>query len=94
MLYLCSWFLRRYDVSHPNNKLAEIVVTATRGERGVYEMKYRVHRFEMNMNSDLEKLELFLNNLQGEVVAVVPITTATTFKSATVDFLLIIEKLP
>lgn len=48
----------------------------------------------MNMNSDLEKLELFLNNLQGEVVAVVPITTATTFKSATVDFLLIIEKLP
>jgi hypothetical protein len=38
-------------------------------------MKYRVHRFDIKMTSDQSKLEQFLNNLEGEVVAVFPNVT-------------------
>jgi hypothetical protein len=34
--------------------------------------KYRVHRFEIKMTSDQSRLEQFLNNLEGEVVAIIP----------------------
>ena len=35
-------------------------------------MKYKVHRMEINLEKDQEKLEQFLNNLRGEVVSIIP----------------------
>ena len=59
-------------------------------------MKYKVHRFPLNMTQDQSRLEEFLNNLRGEVVSIVP-NVKPTFQlmgaTAKVDFLLIVEKL-
>jgi hypothetical protein len=59
-------------------------------------MKYEIHRFDLDMVKDQDKLKQFLNNLKGEVVAIIP-NVKPTFKpmgaTAKVDFLLIIEKL-
>jgi len=52
--------------------------------------KYRVHRFDLRMTADHSKLELFLNSLEGEIVAIIPNTT--WFPKTQVDFLLIVEK--
>ena len=58
-------------------------------------MKYRVHRFNLNMSEDQSKLELFLNNLEGELVTIIP-NIKPTFQgmgaTAKVDFVLVIEK--
>jgi hypothetical protein len=58
--------------------------------------KYKVHQFELRMTKDKDKLELFLNSLNGEVVAIIP-NVRPTFQpmgaTATVDFLFIIEKI-
>lgn len=56
-------------------------------------MKYRVHRFAVKMTADQDKLEQFLNGLEGEVVAVIPNVTLGFFWAHRVDFLLIVEKL-
>lgn len=53
-------------------------------------MKYRVHRFRIRMTQDQDKLELFLNSLEGEVVAIIP--NVTPVPATFVDFLLIVEK--
>ena len=58
-------------------------------------MKFRVHRLEVNEDTIQEKLEQFLNTLDGEVLAIVPnITPTFQLMGATskVNFLLIIEK--
>lgn len=55
-------------------------------------MKYRVHRFDLKMTSDQSKLELFLNSLTGEVVAIIPNITMKVFWVHQVDFVLIVEK--
>jgi len=58
-------------------------------------MKYRVHRLEVKKDMAQEKLERFLNQLEGEVLAIVPYVIPTfQLMSATskVDFLLIVEK--
>jgi hypothetical protein len=59
-------------------------------------MKYKVHRFPLNMTQDQDLLEDFLNNLRGEVVSIIP-NVKPTFQlmgaTAKVDFLLIVEKL-
>ena len=56
--------------------------------------KYRVHRFNLKMTEDQDKLELFLNSLEGEVVSIIPNTTITpVIMAPRVDFLLIVEKL-
>jgi hypothetical protein len=48
------------------------------------------------MKKDQEKLKQFLNNLQGEIVAIIP-NVKPTFRpmgaTANIDFLYIIEKL-
>lgn len=44
-------------------------------------MKYRVHRFTIRMAEDQDKLELFLNNLEGEVVAIIPKLSDMTFEN-------------
>ena len=54
-------------------------------------MKYRVHRFSIRMTSDQQKLENFLNSLEGEVVSIIPNVTAVP--ATYVNFLLIVEKL-
>ena len=59
-------------------------------------MKYRVHRLKVNHDSVQEKLEQFLNKLEGEVVSVAPyVTPVFQFMGATakVNFLLIVEKI-
>ena len=53
---------------------------------------YKIHRFEMNMSKDKEKLEKFLNELNGEVVAIIPNVTVWFFWVHRINFLLIIEK--
>lgn len=58
-------------------------------------MKYKVHHLEVNRDNMQEKLENFLNKLEGEILAVIPNVKPTfQFMGATakVDFLLIVEK--
>lgn len=58
-------------------------------------MKYRVHRIEVGKNNAQEKLERFLNQLEGEVLSVVPFTTPTfqgMGATSKTDYLLIVEK--
>jgi hypothetical protein len=58
-------------------------------------MKYRVHRFNIDLTKDQSKLEQFLNNLDGEVVTIIPSVNPKFTPGgmgAKVDFLLIIEK--
>ncbi len=60
-------------------------------------MKYKVHRLEINMHNDQDKLEHFLNKLQGEVVSIIPnIKKTTLFQiygiTEKIDFLIIVEK--
>jgi hypothetical protein len=54
--------------------------------------KYRVHRFDLSMTKDQGKLELFLNSLEGEIVAIIPNVALSVFWAHKVDFLLIVEK--
>ena len=54
--------------------------------------KYRVHRFDLSMTKDQAKLELFLNSLEGEIIAIIPNVALSAFWLHKVDFLLIVEK--
>jgi hypothetical protein len=58
-------------------------------------MKYRVHKLEVSRDTAQDKLQAFLNELEGEILAVVP-NVSPTFQgmgaTAKVDFLLIVEK--
>ena len=61
-------------------------------------MKYRVHRLEIKMEKEQTKLEQFLNNLEGEVVSIIPnIKKLSLFKiygaTSRVDSILIVEKI-
>lgn len=58
-------------------------------------MKYRVHKLETKKVVAQEKLEYFLNQLEGQVLAVIPYVSPTfQLMGATskVDFLLIVEQ--
>lgn len=59
-------------------------------------MNYKVHRLEVKRSDMQEKLESFLNGLNGEVVSVLP-NVRPTFQlmgaTAEIDFLLIVEKI-
>lgn len=58
-------------------------------------MRYRVHRFDLDMTKDQSNLEQFLNNLNGEVVAIIPSVDPKFTPGgmgAKVNFLLIVEK--
>ncbi|MGD8805580.1 MAG: hypothetical protein PVH65_07000 [Chloroflexota bacterium] len=35
-------------------------------------MRYRAHDFDLSMTKSQSKLELFLNKLEGEVIAIIP----------------------
>ena len=59
-------------------------------------MKYSVHRFDINMTKDQNRLELFLNRLEGEVVAIFPNIKPKFLPmgaTASIDFLFIVEKI-
>lgn len=60
--------------------------------KGGRQMAYKVHRFDLRMTADQTRLERFLNDLKGEVVAVVPNVSISFFWIHRVDFLLIVEK--
>ena len=54
-------------------------------------MKYRVHRFDMRMTHDGDRLARFLNELDGEVISIIP--NVTPVPATFVNFVLIVEKL-
>jgi hypothetical protein len=61
-------------------------------------MKYKVHRFEIYMEKDRQRLEDFLNSLKGEVVTIIPNNKNMSLLQVygftrRIDFLLIVEKL-
>lgn len=61
-------------------------------------MSYKVHRLDINMYQDQNMLERFLNNLKGEVVAIIPNVAKTTLIqiygiTRKIDFLLVVEKI-
>ena len=60
--------------------------------------KYKVHRLDIKMDEDQEKLEQFLNNLEGEVVSIIPNIAKTSLLqiygvTRKVDFLFVVEKI-
>ena len=58
-------------------------------------MKYRVHRFDIDMTKDQNRLEKFLNELEGEVVSIFPNIRPKFLgmgATAVLDFLFIVEK--
>jgi len=61
-------------------------------------MTYRVHKFVINMDEDRDKLEEFLNDLEGEVITIIPNVRATSLSQIAgtankVDFLFIVEQI-
>jgi hypothetical protein len=61
-----------------------------------FSSRYKVHRLEVNSKSMQDTLEQFINNLEGDVISVLP-NVNPTFQgmgaTAKVDFLLIVEKI-
>lgn len=58
-------------------------------------MKYRVLRFDINMNKDQARLEQYLNSIEGEIVSIIPNVKPTFLPigaTAKVDFLYIVVK--
>ena len=58
-------------------------------------MKYKVHRLEVKEDNAQEKLEHFLNRLEGEVLSVFPFITPSfqgMGAASKVDYLLIVER--
>jgi hypothetical protein len=59
-------------------------------------MKYRVHRIDVKADNMQEKLENFINNMDGDLISVIP-NIRPTFQgmgaTAKIDFVLVVEKL-
>lgn len=57
-------------------------------------MKFRVHRLEVTNDTMQEKLESFINKIDGEVISIIPnVTRFIMFYGSKITFLLIVEKL-
>jgi hypothetical protein len=57
-------------------------------------MKYRVHRIEVNKDNMQEKIESFVNTLDGEVISVIPhVTQFFMMYGAKVNYVLVVEKI-
>jgi len=57
-------------------------------------MKYRVHQLSIKLTKDPEKLEQFLNKLEGDVVSVIPnVDTLFLCYGSKVSSVLIVEKI-
>ncbi len=56
-------------------------------------MKYKVHRLDIKTNKEQDRLEQYLNNLEGEVVAIIPnVSTLFLCYGAKVNSVIIVEK--
>ena len=60
--------------------------------------KYKVHLFEIKGEKISHKLEQFLNNIEGEIVSIIPNIKKGSLSqiygfTAKVDFLMIVEKI-
>lgn len=58
-------------------------------------MKYTVHRIDVKSDNMQERLQIFLNNLKGEVISITPNVKPIFMPfggTARVDYLLIVEK--
>ena len=60
-------------------------------------MSYKVHRLDINMRTDGAKLEAFLNQLEGEVVSIIPNIKKSTLAqifgaTGKVDSVLVVER--
>ena len=60
-------------------------------------MSYKVHRLDMNMETDGAKLGAFLNQLEGEVVSIIPNIKKSTLAqifgaTGKVDSVLVVER--
>ncbi len=60
-------------------------------------MSYKVHRLDMNMETDGAKVEAFLNQLEGEVVSIIPNIKKSTLAqifgaTGKVDSVLVVER--
>jgi len=57
-------------------------------------MRYRVHEFRIKMTEDRGNMERFLNDLEGEVITIIPnVNSDRPGMFSYVDFLWIVEKL-
>ena len=57
-------------------------------------MKYKIHKLDIKLAREPDRLENFLNNLKGEVISIIPdVTTLFLFYGAKVKSILVIEKL-
>ncbi len=58
-------------------------------------MKYRFHRLEVKSENMQERLEQYLNKLEGEVISIIP-NARPTFQlmmaTVKIDFMLVVEK--
>lgn len=78
------------------NLLCASVIFSINGGGEQMKQKYRVHRFDIRMSRDQTGFEQFLNNLEGEVVSVIPnVSPSWTFggMGARVHYLWVIEKI-
>ena len=58
-------------------------------------MKYNVHRLNVNGENMQDHLDKFINNLKGEIIAIIPNVKPTFMGmggTAKVNYLLIVEK--
>ncbi len=57
-------------------------------------MKYKVHKLNVKLGRESDVLEDFLNNLKGEVIAIIPnVTTLFLCYGAKVNSISIVEKI-
>ncbi len=59
-------------------------------------MKYKVHRIDVKHDNMQDKLEKYLNGIDGEIISVFPNVKPTFMMlggTAKVDFLLVVEKI-
>ncbi|MFC1800918.1 hypothetical protein ACFLZB_00425 [Nanoarchaeota archaeon] len=56
-------------------------------------MKYKVHKLQINLAREPDRLESFLNSLKGEVVSVIPdVQSFFLFYGAKVRTVIVVEK--
>jgi len=56
-------------------------------------MKYKVHKLDIKLAREPDRLEQFLNNLKGEVISIIPdVKTLFLCYGSKVSSILIIEK--
>ena len=55
--------------------------------------KHRAHRFDLKMTADKNRLEQFVNSLDGEILVIIPNVSNGLFWAHRVDFVLVAAKL-